>query len=152
MHINLEALTFTMPVEKSCGAIVFRGDGQERRYLVLHYEEGHWDFPKGHVEKGEDEKATARRETREETGTGDLVFVSGFRERIEYFYKSEGRTMHKEVFFFLARTLTENVTLSHEHVGFAWLPYTKALGKLTYENAKVVLRKAHDFLEAAGKS
>ncbi len=141
-----------MPTEKSCGAVAFRGDGPARRYLVLHYEEGHWDFPKGHMERGEDEKATARRETREETGLDDLVFVSGFRERIEYFYKSEGKTMHKEVFFFLARTRTAGVKLSYEHVGFGWLPYDEALAKLTYDNAKSVLRKAHAFLEAAGKS
>ncbi|MDD5340624.1 MAG: bis(5'-nucleosyl)-tetraphosphatase [Candidatus ainarchaeum sp.] len=141
-----------MPSEKSCGAVVFRGDGPERRYLLLHYEEGHWDFPKGHVEKGEAEKETARRETREETGLDDLVFVSGFRERIEYFYKSGGKTMHKEVFFFLARTRTESVRLSREHVGSAWLPYEGALARLTYDNAKGVLSKAHAFLQAAGKS
>jgi bis(5'-nucleosidyl)-tetraphosphatase len=141
-----------MPDEKSCGAVVFRGDGAERRYLILHYEEGHWDFPKGHVERGEDEKATARRETREETGIDDLIFLSGFRERIEYFYKSKSGTMHKEVIFFLARTRTESVKLSFEHVGSTWLPYGDAVAKLTFDNAKSLLSKAHAFLVAAGKS
>jgi 8-oxo-dGTP pyrophosphatase MutT (NUDIX family) len=141
-----------MDDEKSCGAVVFRGDGPQRRYLLLHYEEGHWDLPKGHVERGEDELATAKRETREETSIDDLVFVSGFRERIEYLYKRDGKTMHKEVIFFLARTRTENVKLSYEHTGFEWLVYEDALAELTFDNAKNVLRKARDFLEAAGKS
>jgi 8-oxo-dGTP pyrophosphatase MutT (NUDIX family) len=141
-----------MANEKSCGAVVFRGDGPARRYLLLHYEEGHWDLPKGHVERGEDEKATARRETREETGIDDLVFLSGFRERMEYVYKREGRLMHKEVIFFLGRTETEKVTLSDEHVGFEWLPYEDALERLTFGNAKDLLKAAHAFLEAAGKS
>ena len=35
--------------EKSAGAILFVKE-KEPRYLLLHYEAGHWDFPKGHVE------------------------------------------------------------------------------------------------------
>ena len=108
MHINLHPPSFIMPDEKSCGAVVFRDapatGGRKRKapepariYLLLHYEEGHWDFPKGHMEAGEDELATATREAREETGIGDLVFIGGFRERIGYFYRREGKAMHKEV-------------------------------------------------------
>jgi 8-oxo-dGTP pyrophosphatase MutT (NUDIX family) len=146
-----------MPDEKSCGAVVFRDapatGGQKRKthepariYLLLHYEEGHWDFPKGRVEAGEDELATATRETREETGIADLVFIGGFRERIGYSYRREGKTLHKEVFFFIARTHSADVRLSSEHVGFVWLPYEDALARLTYDNAKDVLRKAEGFL------
>ena len=42
--------------EKSCGAVVFREENGVRLYLLLHYAEGHWDLPKGHVEKGESEE------------------------------------------------------------------------------------------------
>jgi 8-oxo-dGTP pyrophosphatase MutT (NUDIX family) len=97
------------------------------------------------VERGEEERATAMRETREETGIDDLVFVSGFRERIEYVYRRGGKLMHKEVIFFLARTRTETVELSKEHIGFEWLAYEDALAKLTFDNAKNVLRKAYAF-------
>jgi len=140
-----------MPNEKSCGIIIFRkGRGKgARKYLLLHYEEGHWGFPKGHVEKNESEHETAIREALEETGLSDLDFVTGFREHIEYFYKREGQTMHKEVFFFLARTSQpeKDVKLSSEHVGFKWLSYEKALDTLTYDNAKELLKKAEKFLE-----
>jgi len=138
-----------MPDEKSCGAVVFRKVGRQRLYLLLHYEEGHWDFPKGHVEPGEGEADTARRETMEETGISDIEFVFGFREPIEYFYKREGKTMHKSVFFFLTETKTTEVKLSSEHVGYEWLPYGKALERLTFKNAKEVLAKAEKFIAAA---
>ncbi len=136
-----------MPSEKSCGVIVYRGEGR-RQYLVLHYEEGHWDLPKGHVEAGESETQTALRELQEETGITEVDLVFGFREAIEYFYRREGRTMHKEVVFFLARTPTETVRLSDEHIGFVWLPYAEALDRLTFKNAKELLMKAERRLGA----
>lgn len=134
-----------MPSEKSCGVLVFRG-AEPRLYLLLHYEEGHWDFPKGHVEAGEGEKDAALRELAEETGISKVELLGGFRERIEYSYERDGKTWHKEVFFFLGRTEREAVRLSHEHVGHAWLPHDAALERLTYDNAKGLLKKAEDFL------
>ncbi|MBU1992733.1 hypothetical protein KKG51_03480 [Patescibacteria group bacterium] len=38
--------------EKSCGIIIYRTRDGLREYLILHYEKGHFDFPKGHVEEG----------------------------------------------------------------------------------------------------
>jgi bis(5'-nucleosidyl)-tetraphosphatase len=139
-----------MPSEKSCGVVVFREGREGRLYLVLHYEEGHWDLPKGHVEAGEAETQTALRELREETGIKEVELVFGFRETLEYFYRREGKTMHKEVVFFLGKAASADVTLSFEHVGFEWLPYAKALEKLTFRNAKELLGKAERRLKAEG--
>ncbi len=134
-----------MPSEKSCGAVIFRRNGA-KKYLLLHYEGGHWDFVKGHVERGENEKETALRETEEETGITDLKFNEGYRESISYFYRRAGRTVRKEVVFYLLETNTEQVRLSREHVGFDWLIYDRAMERLTYKNAKDTLQKAQDFL------
>ncbi len=139
-----------MPSEKSCGVVVFRMDAGRRMYLTLHYEEGHWDFPKGHVEAGEKETETALRELEEETGIKEVEIVFGFRETLEYFYRREGRTMHKEVVFFLAKAKTPDVRLSNEHIGFVWLPYEDALSKLTFKNARELLEKAEKRLSAEG--
>jgi bis(5'-nucleosidyl)-tetraphosphatase len=136
--------------EKSCGIVVFREELPERLYLVLHYEEGHWDFPKGHVEAGEKEEDTAFRELKEETGLSDVELVLGFREQLDYRYKRGAKGFHKTVFFFLGRTDAEKITLSSEHVGFEWLPYDLALARLTYENARGVLSKAQDALGGWG--
>jgi 8-oxo-dGTP pyrophosphatase MutT (NUDIX family) len=122
----------------------------EPKYLLLHYEAGHWDFVKGNVELNESEKDTVIRELQEETGIVDARFFEGFREKIEYFYRRQGTTIHKEVIFLLAETHTEKVTLSFEHVGYAWLNYQNALEKLTFQNAKDVLQKAHKLLKARG--
>ena len=128
--------------EKSCGAIVFSEESGERRYLILHYEEGHWDFPKGHVEKGETEEQTARRETFEETGIRELQFVPGFRKSISYSFKRKGEAVPKEAVFFLAKTRAKEVNISDEHTGYMWLPYLQTEKKVTYENARLLLEEA----------
>jgi 8-oxo-dGTP pyrophosphatase MutT (NUDIX family) len=136
-----------MPVEKSAGAVIFREEQANIYYLVLHYQAGHWDFVKGNIEKGEEKKQTIIRETEEETGIKGLKFIEGFKETIEYFYKLKGRTIFKTVVFFLTETKIKEIKLSQEHIGFTWLTYEDALGCLTFENAKEVLRKANDFLK-----
>jgi bis(5'-nucleosidyl)-tetraphosphatase len=135
--------------EKSCGAVVFLTNA-EPKYLLLHYEAGHWDFVKGNVEPNESEKDTVIRELREETGIVDAQFVGDFREKIEYFYRRQGTTIHKEVIFFIMQTHTEMVKLSFEHVGYTWLNYKDAMEKLTFKNAKDILQKAHKALKARG--
>jgi len=136
-----------MEHEKSCGAVIFRvGNGTE--YLLLHYEAGHWDFVKGHVEKKESEQETVRREILEETGLKNHRFLNDFRVRINYFYRRRGRTVSKEVLFYLVEALGDDkVKISGEHVGYEWLPYREALERLTYKNAKDTLRKAEAYLQ-----
>jgi 8-oxo-dGTP pyrophosphatase MutT (NUDIX family) len=139
-----------MEHEKSCGAVIFRV-GNATKYLLLHYEAGHWDFVKGHAEKGESEETTVRREILEETGLKNNGFLSDFRERISYFYRRRGRTVSKEVIFYLVQSLEEEaVKISGEHVGYEWLPYREALERLTYKNAKETLRKAEKYLQRTG--
>ena len=135
-----------MKKERSAGAVIFRKD-KEIKYLLLHYEAGHWDFPKGHVEEKEAELDTIKREVREETSIEDIELVLDFREKIEYYYKLKGELMHKEVVFYLAKTKTEQVRISFEHIGYIWLPYDKAVEKLTFKNAKEILEKANAFLK-----
>ncbi len=138
-----------MEHEKSCGAVVIRV-GKSSRYLLLHYEAGHWDFVKGHVEKGESEEETVRREILEETGLANVRLLTDFRERINYFYRRRGRTVSKEVVFYLVEAYgDEKVKISGEHVGYEWLPYPEALERLTYKNAKETLRKAEERLQAS---
>ena len=133
--------------EKSCGAVVFYKNGDDK-YLLLQYEAGHWDFVKGNVEPNEAEVDTVLRELREETGIVASKPIDGFRERIQYYYRRQGETIQKEVVFYLIRSDTDRVSLSFEHVGYAWLEYDRAMEKLTFKNAKDVLQKAHSFLKS----
>ncbi len=135
-----------MPVERSAGAIIFRRERGTLKYLVLHYGLGHWDFPKGHIEKGEKPEEAAKREIREETGIKVIKFIEGFKETIKYFFKWKGQSIFKIAVFYLAETKTNRVKISWEHLGFKWLPYEEALKQLTFKNAKEILEKAHKFL------
>jgi len=89
-----------VPVGRSAGAIVFRGPF----YLLLHYQSGHWDFPKGGIEKGEKTEETVRREVREETGIADLEFIPGFKKTIHFVYQHQGDLVNKWVAYLLAET------------------------------------------------
>jgi bis(5'-nucleosidyl)-tetraphosphatase len=133
-----------MGYEISAGIILCRQQS-EREYLLLDYG-SHWDFPKGHIEPGEEPVRTARRELEEETGVRDADLLPGFERRIQYFYRRAGEQMRKEVVFFLAVTPTGAVTLSHEHYDSAWLPYPAALARLTFPTGRGLLEAAEQHL------
>lgn len=132
--------------EKSCGVVLFREKDGINLYLLLNYPSGHWDLVKGHVEVNETEHQTAARELLEETGIADVHFVDGFREEISYKYRRNKKMSNKQVVFFLGKTTLEKVKLSHEHHDYKWLPYEAAYNKLTFDNAKNLVKKAKNFL------
>ena len=133
-----------MKEEVSAGIILINDN---KDFLLLNYPSKHWDFVKGKMEEGETEYETALRETNEETGINDVKFVDGFREEIEYYFRAENQDIHKKVIFFLGKTKTIDVVLSHEHLDYIWLSFDNALNKITYENAKNLLKKSRNFLD-----
>jgi len=139
-------------MEKSAGAVIFRREKDIVKYLLLHYPSNakapkeYWDFPKGHIEKGEKIEETVKREVREETGLDDIEIIEGFKEWIRYFFKFKEKNIFKVVTFLLAETRTKKVKISWEHIGFKWLSYEEAIKKLTFKNAKETLKKAKEFL------
>jgi len=159
LYFFLRAWSCPVVWETSVGAVVFRTVHQERLYLLLHYPSGHYDFAKGHIEAGENEEMTLRRETEEETGIKDLK-VYPRRVSIRYFYiargterekrlrKGQGIWIFKEVAFYPAETQTENVVISHEHQGFLWERYEAALKRVTFDNAKRVLKETEEYLKS----
>jgi bis(5'-nucleosidyl)-tetraphosphatase len=137
-------------MEKSCGLVVFNTN----KILLLKYpnndmqgEGGHWDFPKGHVEPNEAEIETALRELDEETGISKVKVVKGFRHSINYTFFRKSKSIPKEVIFFLASTVEKKVRLSHEHIDYAWLDFEEALVKLTYDNARNILKKSLTYIK-----
>lgn len=140
-----------MPREISAGVILFRR-APEPLYVLLHYGSGHWDFPKGHIETGEDAQQTAKRELKEETGIAEACFVDGYKQTLRYFFRQKGIGIFKTVIYFLAETDQSEISLSHEHIGFDWLPYDLAMARLTFKNSQDLLAKAHEHLQAAQPS
>ncbi len=132
-------------MQKSAGIVLFQNFHGINRFLLLNYPQGHWDFVKGKMERDETPHETARRETGEETGIADIEFIDGFEESVEYEFRFNGDLIQKKVIFFLAKTNTSKISLSHEHKDFVWLEYEDAMEKITFQNAKKILAKANDF-------
>ena len=134
-------------MDKSCCVVLFNSG----KVLLLRHSPlssrggGHWEFPKGHIDDGETEIQTALRELEEETGIAHAKVIDGFRETITYTFSGGKEQIGKEVVFFLATTKENKVTLSHEHIDYSWLDFDSAFSRLTYDNARQVLRNAIEF-------
>lgn len=143
--------------EKSVGGVVVRKEGAQFLYLLLHYPSGHWDFPKGHVEKSETEIQTLQREIAEETGIMDTQVVPKFRTAVRYWYKAKGKERErrkqegrgtfivKKVVYYLVTTSTIEIKISFEHVDYGWFTWEEALKRITHENSRRVLMQSKEF-------
>ncbi|CAA9460708.1 MAG: hypothetical protein AVDCRST_MAG38-17 [uncultured Solirubrobacteraceae bacterium] len=88
-------------------------------------------LPKGGADPGETPQQTAAREVREETGT--TVEVDERLGEVSYWYRRNGRRIHKTVHFFLCRYVTGD-TADHDHEvdDARWIPLRDADRLLTY--------------------
>ena len=136
-----------MIFEKSCGAIIYRiKDGNLEFLSISHRNDGHWGFPKGHIEDNESEEQTAIREIYEETGL-QVNLIDGFRRSVEYSPK-EG--IMKEVIFFLAKTEQQTVHIQLDEIkDYKWSSLKNTKERLSYESSKDVLEQAYEFIEGS---
>ncbi len=140
-----------MEKEVSAGAIVFYVEKNKPLFLLLYkkprkgYKEI-YEFPKGNIEENEDPIVTTKREIKEETGL-DINIIKGFKERISWVYRREGKSVYKEMICYLAESKTKNVKISKEHDAFEWLDFEEAIKKLKFKNQKELLNKAMNFLK-----
>ncbi len=130
--------------EKSCGAVVFiKKNGLTLFLLVKHVKGGHWGLPKGHLDQGETEEQTARREIYEETGL-IVRIVPGFLKRV--FYHPQV-FVKKEVVYFLALADRRKVNLPPNEILHAvWLEAEDAKKLATHESTWEVILAAQSFL------
>ena len=134
--------------EHSAGIVLYRSDDNSSNLiLLLHYGNGHWDFPKGNIEVNETQIQAAVRELEEETGINRFRLVPGFKETLVYNYKKKSAQVAKTVTFYLGITTISKVVLSSEHIGYVWLTYQESVKILTYDNAKNLLTQANMIFE-----
>jgi 8-oxo-dGTP pyrophosphatase MutT (NUDIX family) len=130
-------------VDFSCGIVPVQVRAGEPLYLLVRHQAGHWGFPKGHPERGEDEVATALRELHEETGLRVHRVYPEHRFAESYLCLKRGHTVEKTVAYFVALITAPEVTLDqHELRDSAWLPFTAAVQRITFAEGKHLLRAA----------
>lgn len=128
-----------MKLEKSCGCVIINDD----KVLLVKQVDGHWGFPKGHVEENETEEETAIREVYEETNLQVEIF-SDFYKKVTY---SPRENVMKDVIFFLARP--KNIDTKPQEAEISkveWVSFDEALNILTYEDTKNILKEVLDFI------
>src|SRR5947199_9927222 len=136
--------------ETSAGGVVFRrGPDGVVRYLLIRDSYRNWGFPKGHLEPGEPPAEAARREVAEETGLVDLV-LHGPIKVINWYFRFRGKTIHKFCHFFLFESRQgEPVPQVEEGItACEWHPLARAVQTISYDNARGVLRRAAEMVEA----
>ncbi|MBD0862824.1 NUDIX hydrolase [Gordonia sp. zg691] len=121
-----------LPIDELSAALIGRVDRRGRTM---------WSLPKGHIETGETAEQTAIREVEEETGIqGTVVAPLG---KIDYWFVSEGRRIHKTVHHYLLRcTGGELSDEDYEVSEVAWVPLHELPRRLTYSDERRLARMA----------
>lgn len=131
--------------EKACGAVVYKEECNELKFLLVYQHNGHYSFPKGHVEGNETEIETALREIKEETNL-DVLIDSNYRKKITYFV--EPKKVMKDVVYFIATPTTFNLKSQEGEIKEClWCSYEEVLKKIEYENAKQVFIETYNYLK-----
>lgn len=133
-----------MKTEKSCGAVIFKQENGELFVLVIkHKKQGHYSFPKGHVERNETEEETAKREIFEETGL-TVSLNTDFRYIVTY---SPKKGVLKDVVYFTATPTGGELKPQPEEVSeIKWIAAKNALDTVTFENDRKLLTAALQYI------
>jgi 8-oxo-dGTP pyrophosphatase MutT (NUDIX family) len=130
-----------MKKEKSCGCIVFN---EAKKVLLVKMIQGHWSFPKGHVEENESENETALREVKEETNI-ECNIIDGFRYISTY---SPFANVVKDVVYFVAKTTSNDVIHQPEEVSeTGFFSVGETINLLTFKQDLNIFREAVVFLD-----
>ncbi len=140
--------------DKSYGVIlVLRRNKDEDKFLILHQTEGHWGFPKGHLEVGENPYEAALRELKEEAGISDIKLADLPSLIEKYSFEKNGNHYDKVVEYFIAFTKNDEVTIQESEIqNYKWATYEEALDTLTFNEAKEFLKIAKKYIDLKGIS
>jgi 8-oxo-dGTP pyrophosphatase MutT (NUDIX family) len=125
------------PREEQVAALIGRVD---RRGRML------WSLPKGHIELGETAEQTAIREVAEETGIqGGVLAALG---RIDYWFVTDGRRVHKTVHHYLMRFLGGELSDEDVEVAeVAWVPIPELPSRLAYADERRLAEVAGELID-----
>lgn len=132
-------------VERSAGGVVVRRVGDVLNALVIRDPYGNWGLPKGHLENGESSGEAALREVAEETGLDGLRLGPEL-ATIDWYFRASGKLIHKFcAFYLMASDAGDPVPEEAEGITeCVWLSLDDAEARITYDNAREVVRVARD--------
>ncbi|MFX0063263.1 MAG: bis(5'-nucleosyl)-tetraphosphatase [Candidatus Hermodarchaeota archaeon] len=127
----------------SCGAVPFyESDDGSLEFLIIQHHAGHWGFPKGRRERGENYEETAKREVEEEVGQrGKFLTKLPIESRFPI------RNGNKRVVWFLSKFSHQNVRITNELRAWKWGSFQKICKCLTHDQDRRVLREALNYIE-----
>jgi len=141
--------------EISAGGVVYKKENNKIFVLLINPRsrdfgppEDYWTFPKGKQDKeGEDLKAVALREVREEGGVNAQIEAElGY---VKYFRNWHGDQAFKLVHHFLMKYLDGNTEDHDQEVATAaWFPLEEAEAKLKFDTDKEIFTKAKKILDS----
>src|SRR5688572_6838403 len=139
--------------ETSAGGIVFRLERGKPRYLLIRDSYSNWGFPKGHLEPGEEPATAAVREVGEETGLRSLL-IRGLIDTIDWDFRFRGQAIHKVCHFFLIESRRSRTSPQRAEgiTACRWMSFDEALRRVSYRNAREVLRRAHEMVSGSAGS
>jgi 8-oxo-dGTP pyrophosphatase MutT (NUDIX family) len=125
------------PREEQAAVLIGRLD---RRGRML------WSLPKGHIEVGETAEQTAMREVAEETGIhGNVLAALG---RIDYWFVTDGRRVHKTVHHYLMQCSGGELSEEDLEVAeVAWVPIEELPFRLAYADERRLAEVADELID-----
>ena len=138
--------------EKSFGVVPIFKDLKNNLYFCLvKHAEGHWGFPKGHGEEGENGIETAKRELAEETGIQNVDILGDKSFTENYTCEKDGMAHDKTVEYFIGFTSDMDTNtpenFQEEILEIKWLTYDEAKNLITFSEAKRILNEVMEYLK-----
>lgn len=147
-HKNFETDPAKMPIEKKAGAVVYARHDGNIYFAFVHDVFGYWTLSKGGIEEGEDEKAGAKREIKEEMGLDiEIKELLGHNEYIAT-HPEKGK-IRRQVAFFLAESEYKEIVLEKGTGGLddaKWFPIEEVPNLKMYDNMIPLLEKSIEIL------
>lgn len=131
----------TKYILKAGGIVLNKGDV----YIITKYNE--IQFPKGHIEKGEEPLETAIREVKEETGFKDLKLLGKKPIINKYsFVDIDGKKEHAKLYIYIfttpSREQKKTIFMKLEKLTGKWMDLDEAIEKTNFDNVKKALLEA----------